>query len=276
MRYPERRRHRLVAVLGPSLVKAGVLLSVREKATRLPGKVLKPLGDGNVTQFLLRRLSACRRADKIILATSWDPRDAVLSQIAEQEGIAAFKGNADDKLLRYRDACRAFNLDFAVVVDGDDPFVSTEHVDRLIERFDMSPVDYVTFDNLPLGATGFGLSATALERVCSNRPEANTEIWGRLFLDDARFNCVTLQETDPTLARPDVRMTLDYEADYRFFVATVDGLKKLGSEPTFPAIMHYLSEHPEVVALNRDAQAAYELHFRASLEGAPGNGPAGI
>jgi len=41
---------------------AGILLSAREKATRLPGKVLKPLGDGNVTQFLIRRLRQSRRA----------------------------------------------------------------------------------------------------------------------------------------------------------------------------------------------------------------------
>ena len=171
---------------------AGILLSVREKATRLPGKVLKPLGDGNVTEFLIRRLRQSKRADRIVLATSTDPRDAVLVAIAEREGIAAFRGSADDKLLRYRDACRAFALDFAVVVDGDDPFVSVEHIDRLIDHIGRTSADYAVFGNLPLGAAGFGLAASALEKICAGRRESDTELWGRLFLDDPRFVCATL------------------------------------------------------------------------------------
>ena len=178
---------------------AGILLSVREKATRLPGKVLKPLGNGNVTQFLIARLRQSTRAGRVVLATSTDPRDAVLVELAEREGIAATCGSEDDKLLRYRDACRAFALDFAVIVDGDDPFVSVEHIDRLINAYRTSPADYMICEGLPLGATGFGVAAAALERVCDGRPEQDTEVWARLFLDDRRFVCRTLSELIPPM-----------------------------------------------------------------------------
>lgn len=243
---------------------AGILLSVREKATRLPGKVLKPLGEGNVTEFLLRRLRRSQRTDRIVLATSNDERDNILAAIARREGVAAFRGSADDKLLRYRDACRAFSLDFAVVVDGDDPFVSVEHIDRLIAYYEQSPVDYVLFANLPLGATGFGVAATALEKICASRVEQDTEVWGRLFVDDPRFVCKSLTEHNPLYARPDIRMTLDYDADYRFFVAVLERLKARGSVPTFAEIMTYLAAHPDIIAMNRDAQHAYEAHLRSS------------
>jgi spore coat polysaccharide biosynthesis protein SpsF len=252
---------------------AGILLSVREKATRLPGKVLKPLGDGNVTEFLIRRLRQAKRADRVVLATSTDPRDAVLIAIAEREGIAAFRGSADDKLLRYRDACRAFALDFAVVVDGDDPFVSVEHIDRLIDHVGRASADYAVFGNLPLGAAGFGLAASALETICAGRPESDTELWGRLFLDDPRFVCATLTESDPLYARPDIRMTLDYEADYRFFVAVVDALNARGLPPSFAAIMQHIAAHPDLVAINADAQQAYATHLRASEPATLGSGP---
>jgi spore coat polysaccharide biosynthesis protein SpsF len=242
---------------------AGIQLSVREKATRLPGKVLKPLGDGNVTEFLIRRLRQSKRVDHIVLATSDDRRDDILIAIAEREGIAAFRGSADDKLLRYRNACRKYALDFTVIVDGDDPFVSVDHIDRLIADYEQSPIDYVTFANLPLGATGFGLAASALERICTDCAERNTEVWARLFLDDPRFKCRSLSESDPLYARSDIRMTLDYEADYRFFVAVVDGLKTSGP-PSFAQIMSYLAAHPDIVAINRGAQQAYEEHLRSS------------
>ena len=244
---------------------AGILLSVREKATRLPGKVLKPLGDGNVTQFLIRRLRQSKRADRVVLATSTDPRDLVLAELAGREGIAAARGSLDDKLLRYRDACRAFELDFAVIVDGDDPFVSVEHIDRLIDYHDANAVDYVICEGLPLGATGFGVATSALERVCDGRPEQDTEVWARMFLDDPRFVCRTLPEPNPAYARPDIRMTLDYDEDYRFFVAVVDGLRAKGAPPTFAEIMAYLAEHPEVIAINQGAQQKYEQHLSKSL-----------
>lgn len=254
---------------------AGILLSVREKATRLPGKVLKPLGDGNVTQFLIRRLRQSKRAARVVLATSTDPRDAVLVELAEREGIAAMRGSEDDKLLRYRDACRAFSLDFAVIVDGDDPFVSVEHIDRLIDAYRTNPADYMICEGLPLGATGFGVAASALERVCDDRPEQDTEVWARLFLDDCRFVCRTLSEPNPAYARPDIRMTLDYEEDYRFFVAVVDGLRAKGRSvpPTFAEIMAYLAEHPEVIAINQGAQEKYEQHLSKSLVTPAGGAP---
>jgi spore coat polysaccharide biosynthesis protein SpsF len=245
---------------------AGILLSVREKATRLPGKVLKPLGDGNVTEFLIRRLRQSRLGDRVVLATSDDPRDDILVTIAVREGIATFRGSADDKLLRYRDACRAFGLDFAVVVDGDDPFVSVEHIDRLIADHRRAPADYAIVAGLPVGGTGFGLAAAALERICVDRPEQNTEVWGRLFTEDPRFTCKTLTEHDPLYARPEFRMTLDYDADYRFFVAVVDGLRQErgAALPTFTEIMTFLAAHPGLGAINRDAQQAYEAHLRDS------------
>lgn len=254
---------------------AGILLSVREKATRLPGKVLKPLGDGNVTQFLIRRLRQSKRASRVVLATSIDPRDAALATLAEQEGIAATRGSKDDKLLRYRDACRAFSLEFAVIVDGDDPFVSVEHIDRLVDAYRDNPADYMICEGLPLGATGFGIAAAALERVCDGRPEQDTEVWARLFLDDRRFLCRSLPESNPAYARPDIRMTLDYEEDYRFFVTVVEGLRAqgAGAQPTFAEIMAYLAAHPEAVAINQGAQEKYEQHLSRSLTLPVGGSP---
>ena len=103
-----------------------------------------------------------------------------------------------------------------------------------------------------------------LETICSNRTEENTEVWGRLFRDDPRFCVADLHESDPVLARPDVRMTLDYDADYRFFQTVADALRKGGRYPSFEAVMAHLASHPGVIALNRDAQAEYELHLSAS------------
>lgn len=248
-------------------MQAGIILSAREKATRLPGKVLKPLGDStSVTQFLLRRLKTATRSHTVVLATSDDPRDQSLCDIAAEERVPTFRGSADDKLLRYRDAALAHGLEFVVIVDGDDPFVSVSHIDRIIDHAIGRDVDFVMFANLPLGATGFGLRTRALERICKGRDESNTEVWGDLFRSDPTYVCAELHEDNPALARPSVRMTLDYREDYEFLTEVVGGLRKAGQEVDFESVMAYLSDHPQVIEINRNVQVAYEAHLIKSTE----------
>jgi spore coat polysaccharide biosynthesis protein SpsF (cytidylyltransferase family) len=198
----------------------------------------------------------------VCLATSDDPRDAVLTEIAESEGALAFRGSADDKLLRYRDAARTHGIDFVVIVDGDDPFISISHIDRIIDHAASNAGDFIMFDNLPLGATGFGLRVSALEQVCGSRPESDTEVWGSLFTEDPAYTCVSLSESDILLARPEVRMTLDYPEDYEFFSTIV--AHKAAEDVTFEWVMEYLADHPEIVEINRDIQAAFEAHLKKS------------
>ena len=177
------------------MTKTGVVIQARMGSTRLPGKVLKPLGPGtNVTEFIIKRLRTSRRADGVVVATSDDPRDDILCQLAAAQGVSSFKGSQDDKLIRYRDSAHAHGYDFVVIVDGDDPFVSIAHIDRIIEYAEKTRADLVMFGNLPVGATGFGLRTSALERVCAGRGEENTEIWGNLFRRNPAFVCVDLVE----------------------------------------------------------------------------------
>ena len=183
-------------------------------------------------------------------------------------GAIAFRGSEDDKLLRYRDAARAHDLDFTVVVDGDDPFVSTTHIARLIDAQQTDPVDFIVCDGLPLGATGFGVSREGLERICDMKQENNTEIWGHLFTENPEFRSAALDETDPLLNRPDIRMTLDYPEDHDFFRAVIDGSAAAGRTAEFEQIMAFLDAHPEVVAINAGVAEKYEAHLAQSA----GNG----
>lgn len=246
-------------------MRAGILLSLREKATRLSGKVLKPLaGHATVTGHLIARLKASKRAAAVVVATSTDPRDGVLCTIAAEYGVPCFCGSLDDKLRRYRDAAEAHGLDFVVIVDGDDPFVSVEHVDRIIDSAASEPADYVIAGRLPVGATGFGVATAALSRICAELPESNTEVWGHLFTRNPAYTCRTLEEPDLAWRRPDIRMTLDYPEDYDFFTTVADGLAAEGRGTSFPEVMAWLSVHPEAIAINRDCSAKYEAHLKAS------------
>jgi len=246
-------------------MKSAIFLSIREKAKRLPHKVLREVNGRTMTEHLIARLKLARGPDRVIMTTSTHGDDDVLCALAEREGIGCFRGSEEDKLVRYRDAARALDVGFMVIVDGDDLFCSEQHIDEAVETFQRTGADYISQEGLPLGAASFGVKREAIERVCELKAERDTEVWGAYFTGTGLFNVNIVQIEDPLMRKPAWRMTLDYEEDLRFFTAVIQALyPREGPPPPFRAVMEYLERHPEVVALNASAQAKYEAHLQQS------------
>ena len=237
-----------------------IFLSIRDKATRLPGKVRAEIGGRPAMIQLLERLKCAREAGLLLVCTSVHPDDAALVTLADSVGVSSFRGSEDDKLDRYLKAAQAHGVEFAVIVDGDDILCDAGVVDEIIRAYRATGADYILARNLPLGATGFGLKVAALERVCRGKAETETEVWGDYFADAARFRTLEL-DLDPELSHPEFRMTLDYEEDLRFFRAVFDALPQPFD---LKDVVRLLVARPEIAALNAGVQAIYEKHLQKS------------
>ena len=241
-----------------------VFLSIRDKATRLPGKATLDVCGKPVIARLLRRLEQVREANLTVLTTSTNAHDEHLIARARTAGIETFAGSEDDKLQRYLDAARAFDVDFAVVVDGDDLFFSVNHIDAAIRHYRKSGADYISQTGLPLGAASFGIRTVALAQVVAVKAESNTEVWGEYFTSRPDFQIALLEETDPLLRQPSVRMTLDYPEDLDFFRAVYEQYDDEG-EPTLREVMTILQSHPQITEINRAAQGKYETNLKSAI-----------
>ncbi len=242
-------------------MRSAIFLSVRNKATRLPGKAFLDLGGAPVTQRLLERLRESRETDRVVLTTSTHPDDAVLVDLARRAGVEAFRGSEDDKLDRYLQAARAHGADFVVVVDGDDPLCDPGYIDRVIRRGRESGADYVRCTGLPVGVAAGGIRVAALARVCALKTEADTEVWGGYFTETGLFTVVELA-ADPAHTAPHLRMTLDYPEDYAFFQEVFRELGEGGRVFTLDEVFALLARRPDIAKINQGAQAAYEANLR--------------
>jgi spore coat polysaccharide biosynthesis protein SpsF len=238
--------------------KRAIFLSIREKATRLPKKVLLPIQGKPVTEHLIDRLKTAKLPDQVIMTTSTHPDDGVLAAMARRCGIPCFRGSEDDKLDRYLAAARADEVDFMVIVDGDDPFCDPVYIDRVIVKHLETGADFVACQGLPLGAASSGFTRQALEKVCQIKNECDTEVWGGYFVETGLFKVEYVQAREPLLQRPDVRMTLDYEEDYRFFREIFDALYVPGKVFSLEEVMSLLERRPEIIEINRGVQKLYE------------------
>ncbi|RED52446.1 cytidylyltransferase domain-containing protein [Aestuariispira insulae] len=146
-----------------------LVLLARLDSSRLPGKQLKPLGDGTVLDLMARRLANCHHDIPIILATSDRAIDNPLADFAQQRGLQCFRGNIDDVAGRCLACLQAFNLDWFVRLCGDSPFADPVLIDRIIDVFLTSDCEIATNvfpRTTPFGASVEIVSRPAMERIC--------------------------------------------------------------------------------------------------------------
>ncbi|MBV1900395.1 MAG: NTP transferase domain-containing protein, partial [Kordiimonadaceae bacterium] len=195
-------------------MRVGIYLSIRNKASRLPGKSLLPLAGQPLIVFMIERIKGICGAESVVVCTSDHPDDAILVQEAETCGVQVFCGSQDDKLRRYLGAAEHYSHDAMLIIDGDDPFISISHAKQTLEALQDEKADMVLYDNLPVGAMAFGIKTSVLRKSVAENPERDTEVWAPFLRQVEGLREVTLHEENAGLVQPFARMTVDYPEDY--------------------------------------------------------------
>jgi glutamate-1-semialdehyde 2,1-aminomutase len=138
-------------------MKIVAIVQARLGSTRLPNKVLAPIGDVPLIEFLLGRLSKSERISKIVLATSTNQINDQLADVVENLGYHVFRGLENDVLQRYVDAAKEANADVVIRITGDCPFVDPQLIDDMLEDFFATNVDYMSNTDPPTFPDGFDI-----------------------------------------------------------------------------------------------------------------------
>lgn len=155
-------------------MKVIALVQARMGSTRLPNKVMKPIGGVPMIEILLSRLKRSKELSQIVVATSIDPRNQVLVDHVRSLGVACERGSENDVLDRYVQAGRAHDADVIVRITGDCPLIDPVLVDECIRQFKEQPVDYLCNGIPPTYPDGLDIEVfrfAALERAWSETAE---------------------------------------------------------------------------------------------------------
>lgn len=233
-----------------------LFITARLKSTRLPRKVLLDLNGKTVIQQLVDRVKRARLVDLFVLCTSVNPADDELVEVAEKNGISIFRGHEEDVLVRYRDACRYFGVDFFTVTWGDEPLCDPDYIDKVLAAGVREFADYVYTEDLPTGIFTYGVRSRALEKVCENKGDEFTEVWGRYFMDNSLIKKVKII-AKPKHRRNDIRLTLDYPEDLILLRAIYEKLGSKGRYFSLDKIISFLDANPELKLINIHREAEY-------------------
>lgn len=125
-------------------LKTVAIVQARMGSTRFPNKVMQPICGTPMIGLLLERLSKAKCIDRIILATSSDPRNEPLTEYVRSLGFEVYLGSEDDVLDRYYRAAKAAGADVVVRITGDCPLIDPRLVDAVVAKFKDNNVDYAS------------------------------------------------------------------------------------------------------------------------------------
>ena len=109
-----------------------IIIQARTGSTRLPQKMILPFYENEgIFSLILNRLTSNFKKENIILATSSNPNNDVLAEIARRYGINCFRGSENDVLQRFIDAANQFNATKIIRVCADNPFLDMDFLNFL-------------------------------------------------------------------------------------------------------------------------------------------------
>lgn len=158
----------------------GVLVFSRMSSSRLPGKALKPLGSMPLVEWVLRR--AASTGLKVVLATSIDVEDDVLTEQVKSMGFSVYRGSLNNVLERGVLAAETFGFDYFFRICGDRPFFDLDEMKRMVEILSLDapqPFDLISTlsRDLPKGLTTELIKTVTLKSILNqtNLNEAHQE-----------------------------------------------------------------------------------------------------
>ena len=227
-----------------------IFITVRTDSTRLPKKALLKINNIYTIEHLIYRVKKSKLADKIVLCTTNLKSDDILCKIAKKNQILFYRGSVSDKLKRWKNATKEFDIDFFVTADGDDIFCDPILIDLAFNQFQKSgnTVDFIKSDKIVCGAFTYGIKTTALEKVCDIKNTNDTEMMWVYFTETGIFDVQELSNVNKSFFRNDVRMTLDYKEDLDFFSTIINHFD--GRDYDLKDILAFIDKNPEVKKIN--------------------------
>lgn len=196
-------------------MKIVALVQARMGSTRLPNKVMKPIGGVPMIELLLSRLSKSREVDQIVVATSVDERNKPLVDHVRKLGYACEQGSENDVLDRYVQAARTHQADVVVRITGDCPLVDAELVDECVRRFKSADVDYLSNTNPPTYPDGLDIEVSAFKALQQASQETSKpfdrEHVTPYLRQPGMFKTASIQHSEDLSA---LRWTVDEPADF--------------------------------------------------------------
>jgi len=226
-------------------------------SSRLPGKVLKPLGGEAMLAHVIQRTTQAKFVDEVMVATTISDLDLPIVEFCRDHQVAVFQGNEFDVLDRYYQAAKKVQADVIVRLTADCPLMDPELIDQVITAYLESGVDFAA-NRLPppwkrtypigLDIEVVSFSNLALAWKMAEKKFEREHVMPYFYDTPDRFKTLLLHH-DPDLGHK--RWTVDTPQDLEMLEKVFDHFQ---GNKTFSwlDVHEWLLQHPEIEKINAE------------------------
>lgn len=231
---------------------AVAIIQARMGSTRLPGKVLADIVGKPLIQRLIERVRATPGIDRVVVATTTESEDDILTNWCENHGVPVYRGSNDDVLDRYWQCAKVHRAEFIIRVTADDPLKDPGIIAKALELCASSPdVDYASNTLKPTYPEGLDIEVVrfrTLERAAleADLPSEREHVMPYIWKHPDRFVLRSFS-MEPDLSH--WRWTVDKPADLEF-VRRI--FAHFSNQPlvSHQTVISWLKNNPELLAIN--------------------------
>ena len=230
------------------------IIQARMGATRLPGKVLKKILGKPMLQLEIERIQRAKTLDQIVIATTTNPADDPIIQLADYINIPSFRGSETDVLDRYYQAAKRFTADVIVRITGDCPLIDPALIDRIVTTFLKRNNDYVsntlkrTFVDRGMEIEAISFKALKTAHTQATHPDDREHVTLYIWRQPTKFKTKNVAAKVPRL---DIRITVDELADFQLVKTIFNYLYPQNPYFTLNDVIAFLDTHPQIKQINK-------------------------
>lgn len=224
------------------------LITVRSSSSRLPGKCFLPFGEESVLSHIIKR--SIEYNIRPIICTSYDKSDDDIEELAIKMKVDFYRGPLKNKLKRWSDCAKKFNLKTFHTIDADDPFFDGNKIFRSMQLLDNGNYDGISptkSSSAGAASVGFSLSSELVNKASLNTADdLDTEMMWYFLEKVPNIKMIELQEDDEDKDLK-MRLTLDYIEDYHLLQFIQ---RELGNMASRQDINQLFLSNPDLHKLN--------------------------
>jgi len=235
-------------------MKTVVVLQARYTSTRLPGKVLKRVGNLSILGWMVRLCKLIPGVDEVCVAVPEGPAHAEVATEARRLGTTVVLGPEDDVLTRFLIAARRTEADIVMRITTDCPLADPVLAGQVLALLIESNADYAS-NNDPFSFP-HGLDCEVFKRAALERAAVEAEKpYDREHVTPWLKRCNDLRKMQlrgPGGEMATWRWTVDTADDLKFFETVA---AYFDHAPSWKEVVAVLEAHPEIHDLNRSSRS---------------------
>lgn len=206
-------------------MKIGIIIQARLGSTRLKNKMALTFFEKmSLAEVIFITLKTLKPKFPIVLATTSNTNDDVLTELAIKVGIKVYRGSENNVLSRFIEASGKLGIDIIVRVCADNPFINIQSILDLIEEHSKGQFDYTSFafqDGTPTIKSQIGLfaevvSLKALKIIAQSTVEKTylEHVTNYIYSNQSQFYINFIPMPEHLEHRRDIRLTIDTQNDF--------------------------------------------------------------